>query len=152
VRVPFLESTPEMYETAFKSGVYGGVLFSQAILPLLLKNVGNGPYSPTLIFTGATASYKANAQMAVFSTGKFALRSLAQSLSREFAPKGVHVSHVNIDGVVDAPKSKTFVINGNVEDGKLKPEDVAEAYWNLHTQPRSAWAWEFDLRPWVEKW
>jgi len=87
----------------------GAFLFSQAALPLLLKGRDNSTYPPTLIFTGATASVKSNAQMSSFSTGKYALRSLSQSLGKEFGPQGVHVSHAIIDGVIDIPRTKEWL-------------------------------------------
>ncbi|KAK9450511.1 uncharacterized protein V1518DRAFT_414032 [Limtongia smithiae] len=149
-RKPFLEAETSEYVTAFNSSVMGAVLFSQQVLPLLIAAAPGAQLSPSLIFTGATASYKANAQMSVFTTGKWALRSLAQSLAREFAPEGVHVATVNIDGIVDMPKTKGYL--NEFPDQKISPGDVAETYWDLHAQRRSAWTWEVDVRPWLEKW
>ena len=128
----------------------GAFNFSQSILPLLLSTT-DAQYPPTLIFTGATAAMKGSALCASFSTGKFALRSLAQSLAREFGPKGVHVSHVNVDGVIDIPRTKEWMKDGG-PDSKIKPEAIAEAYWFLHVQPRSCFTHEIDVRPGVEKW
>lgn len=99
----------------------GGFNFAKNTLPLLLKATGL-EYPPTLIFTGATASLKGSAQFAAFSTGKFALRALAQSLAREFGPKGVHVSHVIVDGVIDIPRTKAWKFEH--EDAKLSPDAV----------------------------
>lgn len=104
----------------------GAFLFSQATLPLLLKAVessSGAKYPPTLIFTGATASLKGSAQMASFATGKFALRALAQSLAREFAPKGVHVAHAVIDGVIDIPRTKEWMKDAG-PDAKISAEAV----------------------------
>ncbi|KAH1270472.1 hypothetical protein KXX33_001123 [Aspergillus fumigatus] len=127
----------------------GAFNFAKSALPLLLQAQGL-QHPPTLIFTGATASVKGSANFAAFATGKFALRALAQSLAREFGPKGVHVSHVIIDGVIDIPRTKAWTFEH--EDAKLDPDAIAESYWHLHTQPRTTFGFELDLRPYVEKW
>jgi NAD(P)-dependent dehydrogenase (short-subunit alcohol dehydrogenase family) len=127
-------------------------LFSQAILPLLLKAVERNPkHPPTLIFTGATASVKANAMMSSFNTGKYALRALSSSLAKEFGPKGVHVGHAIIDGVIDIPRTREWMKDA-APDAKISADAIADAYWYLHTQHRSAFIWEIDIRPYVEKW
>ncbi|KAK7204407.1 oxidoreductase [Myxozyma melibiosi] len=150
-RAPFLETNPDSYLTSFKGSTYGAVLYAQQALPLLLAHANSSPeLSPTLLFTGATASYKSNAQMSPFSSAKFGLRALVQSLAHEFAPQRVHVATVNIDAVVDLPKVSGYL--NEQEDMKLKPEDVAETYWGLHAQRKSAWTWEVDVRPWTESW
>ncbi|KAL4815716.1 hypothetical protein BDW67DRAFT_62901 [Aspergillus spinulosporus] len=149
VRKPFLELTEEEFAGGFKSQGLGAFNFAKATLPLLQKSTGL-QHPPTLIFTGATASVKGSANFAAFATGKFALRALAQSLAREFGPKGVHVSHVIIDGVIDIPRTKGWA--NEHEDGKLDPGAIADAYWHLHTQPRTTFGFELDLRPYVEKW
>jgi NAD(P)-dependent dehydrogenase (short-subunit alcohol dehydrogenase family) len=117
---------------------------------LLLDSVGKSPYPPTLLLTGATASIKGSAGCAGFAAGKFALRATGQSLAREFGPKGVHVAHAIIDGGIDTPWGKGMVFNAGKEDGKLDPRAIAEVYWGLHVQGRSAWTQEVDLRPWCE--
>ena len=107
----------------------------------------------TIIFTGATASMRGGSGFAAFAGAKFALRALAQSMARELGPKGVHVAHSIIDGAID-----TAFIRDNFpdryklkeQDGILDPDAIADAYWSIHTQPRSAWTHEFDLRPWME--
>lgn len=101
----------------------GAFIFSQAVLPLLLKST-HLQYPPTLIFTGATASVKANANVASFAAGKHALRALSQSLAKEFGPKGVHVSHTIIDGVIDIPKTKEWKIS-DASDAKISAEAVS---------------------------
>ncbi|KAJ6073689.1 uncharacterized protein N7446_001466 [Penicillium canescens] len=128
----------------------GAFNFAQRSLPLLLDSRESSEYPPTLIFTGATASLRGSANCAGFASAKFALRALAQSLAREFGPQGVHVSHTIIDGVIDIPRTKAWV-NEHV-DGKLSPDAIADSYWYLHTQPRTTFAFELDLRPYVEKW
>ncbi|KAF1989253.1 NAD(P)-binding protein [Aulographum hederae CBS 113979] len=155
VRKPFLEMTEEEFMTGFDVSGRGAFLFSRALLPGLLSAVPSSTSSttltPTLIFTGATASYKGSAHMSAFSTGKFALRSLSQSLAREFGPKGVHVAHANIDGVIDIERTKGWMKDAG-PDAKIRPDAIAEAYWNLHMQHRSALTNEIDIRPYVEKW
>ena len=161
-RAPFLDLTEDDWTVGVTSGATSGFLFAQAVLPGLLtyaETAGTtaaptaaveprGAHAPpTLIFTGATASIKGSAHFASFASAKFALRALSQSLAREFGPKGVHVSHAIIDGVIDLPRTREWKV-----PGKIDPEEIAQMYWHLHTQPRSTWTWEVDIRPWVEKW
>ncbi|OKL57432.1 hypothetical protein UA08_07188 [Talaromyces atroroseus] len=158
VKKPFLELTEEEFSSAYNVQTKGAFLFSQAVLPLLLKGVGN-EFPPSLIFTGrrdnreitgATASIRGSATFAPFAASKFGLRALSQSLAREFGPQGVHVAHIIVDGVIDIPRTKHW--KNEVEDAKLSPEAIADSYWFLHTQPRTTFAFELDLRPYVEKW
>ncbi|RJE26175.1 oxidoreductase [Aspergillus sclerotialis] len=149
VRKPFLELTEQEFTAGYESQGKGGFNFAKNTLPLLLKATGLS-FPPTLIFTGATASLKGSANFATFASGKFALRALTQSLAREFGPKGVHVSHVIVDGVIDIPRTKEWKFEH--EDAKLSPDAIADTYWHLHTQPRTTFAFEIDLRPYVEKW
>ncbi|CAI7651867.1 unnamed protein product [Penicillium bialowiezense] len=150
VRKPFLELTEADYATALASQGQGAFNFAQRSIPLLLAAREASEYPPTLIFTGATASLKGSANFAAFASGKFALRALAQSLAREFGPQGLHVSHTIIDGVIDIPRTKAWVFEH--EDAKLSPDAIADSYWYLHTQPRTTFAFELDLRPYIEKW
>ena len=109
----------------------------------------------TILFTGATASLRGSANFAAFAGAKHALRALAQSMARELGPKNIHVAHVVVDGAID-----TEFIRSNFparaalkdQDGILSPDAIAEVYWQLHLQPRSAWTHEMDLRPWLETW
>ncbi|KAL1959095.1 hypothetical protein VTO42DRAFT_2882 [Malbranchea cinnamomea] len=149
VRKPFLELTLDEFAAGYKGSAQGAFLFSQAVIPLLLKSV-HLDHPPTLIFTGATASIKGSAQLAAFATGKFALRALSQSLAREFGPQGVHVSHVIVDGIIDIERTKAWKFDA--PDAKLSPDAIADTYWHLHTQPRTSFTYEIDLRPYVEKW
>jgi hypothetical protein len=80
------------------------------------------------------------------------MRALSQSLAREFGPKGVHVAHAIIDGGIDTPWGKDRIMNNGAEDGKIAPDSIADAYWHLHTQHRSAFTFELDMRPFLEKW
>lgn len=131
----------------------GALLFAQHTLPLLLKHAEDkdAKYPPTLIFTGATASIKANAQMSSFASSKFALRALSTSIAKEFAPKGVHVAHAVIDGVIDIPRTKDYLKDMPAE-AKIGADDIADSYWYLHTQSKRCFSNEIDIRPMLEKW
>jgi len=109
----------------------------------------------TILFTGATASVRGGDGFAAFAGAKFGLRALAQSMARELAPKGLHVAHVVIDGPIDTRFVRQRfpeLVAGLPEDGLLAPDAIAETYYRLHRQPRSAWSHELDLRPWAEQW
>jgi len=152
VRKPFLDLTEDEFFAGLNVSARGAFLFSRAFLPLLLASLNQSPaHPPTLIFTGATASVKANALMSSFNTGKYALRALSSSLAKEFGPQGVHVSHAIIDGVIDIPRTKEWLKDAGA-DAKISADGIADAYWHLHTQPRSTFTWEIDIRPYVEKW
>ncbi len=131
-----LELTPERFESAWKVGCLGGFLLAREAVPAMLER-GRG----TLLFTGATASLRSGARFAGFAVGKFGLRALAQSLARELGPKGIHVAHVVIDGVIGKSRDATT----------LDPDAIAETYWQLHLQDPSTWTQELDLRPATEK-
>lgn len=169
-RKGFLELSPEDLERSLKGNAHGLFNFGQATLPLLLESVEGSKYPPTLIITGATASTKGSARFADFAAGKFAVRAIGQSLAREFGPKGVHVAHTIVDGAIDTPRVKAYVVNGGAPDGKIDPNavsiydagevrssnsltvwQIADSYWYLHTQPRSHFTQELDIRPYVEK-
>lgn len=125
LRKPFLEIDASVFEQSLNVSALGGILFSQTFLPLLLRGKELGSeHPPTLIFTGATASVKSNAQLASFSTGKWALRALSQSLAKEFGPQGVHVAHVIVDGVIDIPRTKEWLKDMGPE-AKLSSEAVS---------------------------
>ena len=152
MRKPFLELTEEEFNYGLDVSGRGAFNFSSSFLPFLLKGAKSGSaHPPALIFTGATASVKANALMSSFATGKFALRALSSSLAKEFGPQGVHVSHAIIDGVIDIPRTKEWMKEAG-PDAKISAEAIADSYWYLHTQPKSTWTWEIDIRPFVEKW
>lgn len=109
----------------------------------------------TLLFTGATASVRGGSGFAAFAGGKAALRALAQSMARELGPKGLHVAHVVIDGMIDTAFTQenfSQQVAAAGPDGILNPDHIAETYWFLHRQPRDAWTFELDLRPSVERW
>jgi len=142
-RGSILELSPGQLEAAWRVGCLGGFHVGQAAARAMIG--AGAPGAPagtgTILFTGATASLRGSANFAPFAIAKFGLRALAQSMARELGPKGIHVAHVVIDGQIGEAEGDT----------KLKPADIAEAYWSLYRQPRSAWTLEADLRTWVEK-
>jgi len=142
-----LELTPEQFESTWRGSTYAGFLFARATLPPLLENGG------TLLFTGATASIRGRGRFTAFASAKAALRSLAQSVAREYGPRGVHVAHIVIDGGIDGERLRANIPQRAAEagaDGLLSPDAIAETYWQLHLQQRSAWTHELDLRPYKE--
>ncbi|WPH04561.1 putative oxidoreductase, short chain dehydrogenase/reductase family [Acrodontium crateriforme] len=153
VRKPLLEMSVEDFGAGWHVSVKGAFIFSQATLPGLLKHAedSDAKHPPTLIFTGATASVKANAQMSGFASAKYGMRALSQSIAREFAPKGVHVAHAIIDGVIDIPRTKEWLKDQPAE-AKIGADDIAESYWNLHLQSKRCFTNEIDIRPMLEKW
>jgi len=142
-RGPVAELVPAEVERAIMVSAYGGFLVAREAVSRMLPK-GHG----ALLFTGASASVKGYPLSAPFAMGKFALRGLAQSMARELAPQGIHVAHFVIDGAIRNP--------GRVEppdkpDSMLDPNAIAASYWHVLQQPRSAWTWEVELRPWVER-
>src|SRR5207249_5080178 len=128
---------------AMTVSAFGGFLVAQQAAKRMLPNKHGA-----ILFTGASASVKGYAQSAPFAMGKFALRGLAQSLARELSPQGIHVAHFVIDGVI---RSATRVEDPAKPDAMLDPDAIAFTYLNVLRQPRSAWTWEVELRPWVER-
>ncbi|KAF2240160.1 NAD(P)-binding protein [Viridothelium virens] len=150
-RKPFLDLTEEEFVAGYNVSSKGAFLFTQATLPLLLKGEPTSKYPPTIIYTGATASIKGSAQLSSFAHGKWALRAMSQSVAREFAPKGIHVAHAIIDGVIDIPRTKEW-LKDQPPEAKISPDGIADAYWHLHTQPKTTFTNEIDIRPMLEKW
>jgi NAD(P)-dependent dehydrogenase (short-subunit alcohol dehydrogenase family) len=147
-RAPTLELSAAQFEAAWRVTTLGGFLFARAALTPLLA-AGRG----SLLFTGATASLRGRPPFAAFASAKAGLRSLAQSLAREFGPRNIHVAHVVVDGGIDGERLRTSAPQRVAErgpDGLLNPDDIADAYWHLHQQGRSAWSQEIDLRPFSE--
>ena len=150
VRFDVTDTTERVYRKVWEMAALAGFLTGREVAKAMLKR-GHG----TIIFTGATASVRGAAGFSAFAGAKHALRALAQSMARELGPKGIHVAHTLIDGAID-----TQFIAENFpqryalkdQDGILNPEHIAESYWQLHRQPRSAWTQEMDLRPWMETW
>ncbi|MEE8534682.1 MAG: SDR family NAD(P)-dependent oxidoreductase [Kiloniellales bacterium] len=141
-----LEITAEEFERCWRIGCLGGFNVGQAAARGMV-DAGGG----TLLFTGATAALRGGKGFANLAVGKFGLRALAQSMARELGPQGVHVAHLIIDGQI-ASDRPGYTEAERGEDHVLKPEAIAEAAWFLHSQQRSAWTQELDLRPYVEKW
>jgi NAD(P)-dependent dehydrogenase (short-subunit alcohol dehydrogenase family) len=142
-RGPFVELDPAEVEKSLTVTAYGGFLVAQEAARRMLPR-GRG----ALLFTGASASIKGYAQSAPFAMGKFALRGLAQSLARELGPQGIHVAHFVIDGGI---RSERRPDPPDRPDSLLDPDAIAATYLHVLQQPRSAWTWEVELRPWVEK-
>jgi NAD(P)-dependent dehydrogenase (short-subunit alcohol dehydrogenase family) len=132
---------PEEFESAWRVAAYGGYLCArEAVRDMLQKGGG------TLLFTGATSSIRGRGGALDFSSAKFAVRGLAESLAREFWPKGIHVAHLVIDGVIDTLAVRRE-LNPAPEEPLIDPDEMAESYWMLVKQPKSAWSFEIDLRP-----
>jgi NAD(P)-dependent dehydrogenase (short-subunit alcohol dehydrogenase family) len=142
-RGPINELDPAAVDAAIRVTAFGGFLVAQQAATRMARQ-GHG----TILFTGASASVKGYPRSSSFAMGKFALRGLAQSLARELQPQNVHVGHIVIDGGIRRAGDPRA--NERGPDGLLDPNAIAEAYLQLHRQHRSAWAWEIELRPWVE--
>ena len=150
VRFPVLETTAQKYFKVWEMCAMAGFLAGREAARVMIPR-GRG----TVLFTGATASVRGAAGFAAFAGGKAALRALAQSMARELGPKGLHVAHVIIDGLIDTGFAREHFAQRVADagpDGILNPDHIAEAYWWLHKQPRDAWTFELDLRPSVEQW
>lgn len=142
-RGPLLDLVPADVAQAIAVSAFGGFLVAQQAVKRMLPNNRGA-----ILFTGASASVKGYAQSAPFAMGKFALRGLAQSMARELSPQGIHVAHFVIDGGI---RSATRTDPADRLDSTLDPDAIALSYWSVLQQPRSAWTWELELRPWVEK-
>ncbi|HET6182595.1 MAG TPA: SDR family NAD(P)-dependent oxidoreductase [Acetobacteraceae bacterium] len=142
-RGPLTTLVPEEVARALAVSAFGGFLVAQQAARLMVpKEAG------AILFTGASASVKGYPQSAAFAMGKFALRGLAQSMARELSPKGVHVAHFVIDGGI---RGAARPEPAEAPDSLLDPDAIAETYWHVMHQKRSAWSWEVELRPWVER-
>ncbi|MFM8677834.1 MAG: SDR family NAD(P)-dependent oxidoreductase [Burkholderiaceae bacterium] len=150
VRFPVLETTAQKYFKVWEMCALAGFLVGREAARVMLTRERG-----TLLFTGATASLRGGAGFSAFAGGKAALRALAQSMARELGPKGLHIAHVVIDGLIDTDAIRANFPQRVAEagvDGLLQPDHIAEAYWWLHQQPRDTWTFELDLRPSVERW
>ena len=145
-----LEETARKFYKIWEMACFAGFLTAREVAKRMVTRERG-----TMLFTGATASLRGSAHFAAFAGAKHGLRALAQSLARELGPKNINVAHSIIDGAID-----TEFIKANFperyafkdQDGILNPAHIADAYWYIHTQPRDAWTFEFDLRPWMERW
>ena len=142
-RGPFVHLVPAEVQHALQVTAFGAFLVAQQAASRMLPK-GHG----AMLFTGASASVKGYAQSAPFAMGKFALRGLAQSLARELSPQGIHVAHFVIDGAIRGAGRSDDPAK---PDALLDPDAIALTYLNILRQPRSAWTWEIELRPWVER-
>lgn len=135
VRGPFIDIDQVAVEKALMITCYGGFLVAQTAARRMLER-GSG----SIFFTSASAAVKGYVHSASFAMGKFGLRGLAQSMARELSPKNIHIGHFVIDGGIGHSDA----------DDQLSPDAIAQTYWDIHSQHRSAWTWEVELRPWVE--
>ncbi len=142
-RGPFVELDADDVAKSIAVSAYGGFLVAQEAVKRMLPHRRG-----VILFTGASASVKGYAQSAPFAMGKFALRGLAQSMARELSPQGIHVAHIVIDGGIRSASRQNPT---DRPDGFLDPDAIAQTYLHLVQQHRSAWAWEVELRPWIEK-
>ena len=150
VNFPIRDTTARVYQKVWEMACFAGFLTGREAARKMTPR-GRG----TIVFTGASASLRGRPGFAAFSGAKHALRALAQSMAKELGPEGIHVAHVVIDGAIDTPWIReNFPERAALkpQDGVLDPDAIAEMYWMLHRQPRSAWTHELDLRPWMEAW
>jgi NAD(P)-dependent dehydrogenase (short-subunit alcohol dehydrogenase family) len=145
-----VDTTLEAFSDMWRASALGGFLVGrEAARRMVPRERG------TILFTGATAAMKASANFAAFASGKHGLRAVAQSMAKELGPKGIHVAHAIIDGVIDVPRVHETMpdfAEAKGEDGLIDPKSIAEMYFWLHEQPRNAWTFELDLRPYKEPW
>ena len=145
-----LEETARKYFKIWEMACFSAFLTAQAVARRMVSRERG-----TLLFTGATAGLRGAAHFAAFAGAKHALRALAQSMARELGPRNIHVAHVVVDGAIDTAfirDSFPDLYARKAQDGILDPEHIADNYWFLHSQPRDAWTFELDLRPWMERW
>ncbi|ETS60413.1 short chain dehydrogenase reductase family [Moesziomyces aphidis] len=154
----FLDTKRSQVEEAFRTQVLGGFLFSQAMLRAISSSPdfasgGDGKSAlGNILISGATASIKGSANFAAFASAKFGLRAMAQSLAREVGPKGIHVAHLIIDGIIVTERTDGFLGKDYAPGSRMDADDIAQVYLDTARQPRSVWSFETDLRPSMEKW
>lgn len=149
VRFDIRDTTSRVYRKVWEMTAFAGFLTAREAAKVMVPRQRG-----TMLFTGATASVRGGRGFAAFAGGKHAVRALAQSMARELGPENIHVAHVVIDGAIDTEWIKTNFPERYTAgpDAILNPDHISEAYWQLHCQPRSAWTFEMDLRPWKETW
>lgn len=150
VQFSILEMTSRVYRKVWEMACFSGFLMGREVAKRMVER-GHG----TIIFTGATASFRGKERLAAFAGAKHGLRALAQSMARELGPMNIHVAHTIIDGAIDSNFIRENVPNVDDlrdEDAILNPDHIAQNYVMLHNQPRTAWTHELDLRPWKEAW
>ncbi len=150
VKSPILETSSKLYFKVWEMCAFGGFLNAKEVLKYMIPRKKG-----TIIFTGASASLRGKEGFSAFSGGKQALRALAQSLAKEVGPKGIHISHIIIDGLIENNNTKKLFpeeFEKRPIDGILNPENIAELYWQIYLQPKNSWTFETDIRPYSEKW
>ena len=150
VMFSILDTTTRVYTKVWEMCALAGFLTGREVARHMVKRKRG-----TMLFTGATASVRGSNGFSAFAGGKHALRALAQSMAKELMPQNIHVAHVIIDGPIDTEWTRQRfpgMVKERPVDGLLQPDDIAETYWAIHNQKRSAWTFETDVRPWVEPW
>ncbi|MFV0276028.1 MAG: SDR family oxidoreductase [Parahaliea sp.] len=153
VQFPLRETTSRVFRKVWEMACFGGFLVAREAASYMAPR-GRG----SVFFTGATASMRGGKGYAAFASAKAGLRALAQSMAREFGPQNIHVAHLVIDSAVDTAWVRERIEAGGVdaaalpEDTLMRPASVAQCYWQLHRQPRDAWTFELDIRPYAETW
>ena len=150
VRFGITETTSQVYRKVWEMCALAGFLVGRELAKTMLPR-----QQGSILFTGASASLRGSSGFAAFAGGKHALRALAQSMSRELGPQGIHVAHVIVDGLIENENTRAFLPDlyaSKGENGIIQPDELAEVYWQLHNQPRSAWTFEMDVRPYNETW
>lgn len=148
--IPFEQLTEAQFEEFWRIGCFGAMVTAKRAMPML-----SAQERGSMLFTGASASLRGRPMFGHFASAKAGLRNLAQALAREYGPKGIHVGHVIIDGAVNGDIVRSRFgeyLNKLGDDGSLQPDAIADAFWTLHNQHRSAWTHEIDLRPFKETW
>ena len=150
VMFSIMDTTTRVYTKVWEMCALAGFLTGREVARRMVNRKRG-----TMLFTGATASVRGSNGFSAFAGGKHALRALAQSMAKELMPQNIHVAHVIIDGPIDTEWTlQRFpeMVKERPGDGLLHPEDIADTYWAIHNQKRSAWTFETDVRPWVEQW
>lgn len=150
VRFGIRETTARVYRKVWEMAAFSAFLTGREAARVMVPREEG-----TILFTGATASVRGGAGFSAFAGAKHAVRALAQSMARELGPENIHVAHSIIDGPIDTAFIRDRfpdVYARKAADGLLQPDAIAEAYWQIHCQPRTAWTQELDLRPWSESW
>ena len=150
VMFSILETTTQVYKKVWEMCAFACFLTGREVARRMVSRKHG-----TMLFTGATASVRGSNGFSAFAGGKHALRALAESMAKELMPKNIHVAHVIIDGPIDTEWTRLRfpdMVKERPSDGLLHPDDIAETYWAIHSQKRSAWTFETDVRPWVEPW
>ena len=150
INIPIRDMTSRKFFKVWEMACFAGFLVGrEAARAMVPRQKG------TILFTGATASLRGGSGFAAFASAKAGLRAVAQSMARELGPEGIHVAHVVVDGAIDMPWIRENFgeeLAKRGPDAMLAPDEIAETYWAIHAQRRSAWTFEVDLRPWIEKW